>query len=189
MMIGNEQKLRAALIEDHLTFAGTDGILVLTEDEVDAKLRSASIHGAVSGSLLVRLHNYAPLPNMAKRDKIYGYYQKCDYALFTEVDDVPIVFFIEMKSRNVEEKEVVQQLKGGACIVDYIFGFVLRFLGIPKIDYQERYVVFYRSKAIPLPPPTRLPFSGRQCNTDPGSPIALPDPDTKRYTVQNLIRN
>jgi len=191
MMVGNENILRAALIEDHLTFSKADGLLTLTENiEQDGKsaLRQAFIHGVAPGSLLIGLHKSAPVPNLVK-DKD-GSHRKCDYALFTRVNDSPVVFFIELKSLKIEEEKIVCQLKGGACIADYLCGFVTRFLNIPQEKYEERYVVFYRSMAaMMLPPRTRLPFHGRQRNTNADSPMALPDPDMRQYSVYDLIRN
>ena len=191
MIVGNENILRMALIEDHLTFAEADGLLTLTENiEQDGKsaLRQAFIHGVLPGSLLIGLHNSAPVPNLVKDQN--GVYRKCDYALFTRVNDSPVVFFIELKSLKIEEEKIVRQLKGGACIADYLCGFVTRFLDIPQEKYEERYVVFYRSKTtMLLPPRTRLPFHGRQRNTTPDSPMALPDPDLRQYSVHDLIRN
>ena len=192
-MIGYENKIREALVEEHLDFAGSDGLLTLKETAADSAYQKAFVHGAVAGSLLIGFHEAGPIPNLAKEEKDKGFRKKCDYALFTEVNGFPIVFFIELKSLNVVEKEVVQQLKGGACIADYLHGFTERFLNIPRIKYEERYVVFYRSRTqatpLSLPMRTRLPFPGQAPNTEPDFALALPDPDTKQYTVQDLIRN
>lgn len=193
MIIGNENILRAALVEEHLTFSGADGLLTLTEKENIKKseksvLRQALIHNVVPGSLLIGFHESAPVPNLVK--EIDDYHRKCDYALFTRINGSPVVFFIELKSLSIEEEKVIHQLTGGACIADYLRGFITRFLNIPQEKYEERYVVFYRSRAaMKLPPRTRLPFSGRQRNTTPDTPMALPDPDTRQYSVSDLIRN
>lgn len=189
-MLGEEKRLRDAIYSDSITYFRTDQTVTLVEENPNYGLARADIHGVCSGSILVRFHGSGPVPHLIVNKN--GYYKNCDYALFTKIDGRPTVFFIELKSTNFEEHKVAQQLRGGACIADYLLGFAERFLDIPRIEYQERYVLFHRSRRnsrLAIPQPTRIPFSASgRSNTQPHWALALPDPDRKEYFVRDLIR-
>lgn len=189
-MIGEEKKLKEAIYSSNIVYFHSDKTATLTEENPHYGLATAYIHGVCRGSILMRFHGSGPVPHLILNKN--GYYKNCDYALFTKIDGRATVFFIELKSTNFEERKVTQQLRGGACIADYLLGFAERFLGIPRIEYQERYVLFHRSRRnsrLAIPHPTRIPFSapGRS-NTQPHWALALPDPDRKEYFVHDLIR-
>ena len=190
-MLGAESKLREALIPGHITYFHSDATATLVEENPNFGLSTAYIHDVPRGSILIRFHGSGPVPRMIQN--INGYYKNCDYALLTKIDGKPTVFYIELKSTNFEERKVSQQLQGGACILDYLLGFAKRFLDVERVTYQERYVLFHRSRRhsrmMHLPQPTRVPFlgSGRP-NTQPHWALALPDPDRREYSVEDMIR-
>lgn len=193
-MINKKEILQQAFVEKYITFFDNDNTTVtLVENDANNGLANARIFGVSGGSLLIGLHKSGPVPALIKADKFHGYHKKCDYVLLTKVDEHPVIFFIELKSENIDEKEVIYQLKGATCIADYLKSFSLRFLGIQPLEFEERFVVFYRSRQhsdkIPLWYNIRLPFVSDQPNTLPDYAIALPDPDKNKYTVQDLIRN
>ncbi len=190
-MFGEERRLRDALIPGHITFFRSDATATLVEENPNFGLSRAYIHGVNRGSLLIRFHGSGPVPRLIQNKN--GYYKNCDYALFTRIGSKPTIFYIELKSTNFEEQKVAQQLRGGACIVDYLLGFSKRFLGIEPVEYQERYVLFHRSRRnsrmMMFPQPTRIPFTGSgRPNTKPNWALALPDPDRREYFVEDLIR-
>lgn len=197
-MIGEKSKIRSAFEEKHVQCFDQDGTVTLVEDEANNGLERALIHDVCAGSVLFGFHKASPIPSLIKENKNAGYHKKCDYALFTVVTGCPTVFFIEMKTTNFKEDEVICQLKSAACMVDYITGFARRFLDINQVAFQERFVVFCRSKEqdatkqnnhLPLPSRTRLPFASKRANTEPDNAILLLDPDIKSYSIQDLIRN
>jgi hypothetical protein len=193
-MINAKEILQQAFESKHTAFFDNDNTTItLIENDANNGLSNARIFGVCGGSLLIGLHKSGPVPSLIKMNKIRGFHKKCDYILFTKIDARPTIFFIELKSETVEEKAVIGQLKGAACIADYLKSFSLRFLEIQPVDFEERFVVFYRSRqyhdTTPLLHMTHFPFTSNKPNTLPDYAIALPDPDKNKYTVQDLIRN
>lgn len=48
-----------------------------------------------------------------------GECKRCDYFIISDTDKQKIILLIEMKAGKAIEKEVIQQLKGGKCLVKY----------------------------------------------------------------------
>lgn len=67
---------------------------------------------------------------------------KCDYILIAEIDQKGYIFYIEMKSSNIDEHAKFQILRG-RCVLEYL-RFTLQNVSEIKDalkDYEDRYVV------------------------------------------------
>ena len=110
-------------------------------------LKSFTITGLTEKTIVIRLE---PLKNnlffeSGKENKGYDitrYRCKCDYILIAEIDQKGYIFYIEMKSSNIDDHAKFQILRG-RCVLEYLRFTLQNVTGIKDAlsDYEDRYVV------------------------------------------------
>ena len=130
-------------------------IFILTETDKCAKWQAIEIRGVPQNSILLKMHNYPPSDKVFKSTK--GERKMCDYILLTSYKGDLYFIFIEMKSQNLDNRDIVPQFMGGDCFMTYCAAIAEKFHGarISSGLLRKRNIVFHT----PFPlgkSPTRL---------------------------------
>lgn len=78
---------------------------------------SVTIKGIPDDSLVIKTDVFDAPKSLFQGEK--GECKRCDYVIISDTDKQKIILLIEMKADKAIEKEVIQQLKGGKCLVKY----------------------------------------------------------------------
>jgi len=118
---------------------------LLTEADENAKLREVEVRNVPQNSILVKMHAYPPPEKIFQSTR--GERKRCDYIILTSYKDDLYFIFIEMKSRELDNKDVIPQLVGGNCFMIYCSNMVAMFhdASISADLLRKRNIVFYAS--------------------------------------------
>jgi|Deesub1362A_J573_1020465.scaffolds.fasta_scaffold01209_6 hypothetical protein len=127
--------------------------------------------------------------------KINGLFQKgrgqlkrCDYVIFTEVEGQKYIIFIEMKHKDSNDEEIVQQFLGAECLVEYVDSILTRFYDYKKNSllnqYEERFVLFYK---ISIHKKTTRPKKKRGKNRKPKQYLRKAVLNKSRIQVREIV--
>ena len=126
---------------------------VLTETDQQAKLQAIEIRGVPKNSILLKTYDYSLPVKVFKSTK--GERKMCDYILLTPYKGDLYLIFIEMKSQNLDNRDLISQLVGGNCFMTYCAAMAEKFHDARISLKQKRNIVLHA----PLPlnkKPTRL---------------------------------
>ena len=81
-----------------------------------------------------------PEPNAVFRGK-YGECKRADFIIISSEKECIIVLELKKANKHVREDDVILQLKGARCVLDYCNSVIYRFLGKEDVlsNYKERY--------------------------------------------------
>lgn len=71
-----------------------------------------------------------------------GECKRCDFILISDQDNLKVIMFIEMKAGRANTQEIIQQFKGGECLISYCREIGKKFWNQIKFleNYQSRFV-------------------------------------------------
>lgn len=155
---------------------------MLKETGIDAKLKKVMIYDVPENTVLLKLDEYEQPHTLFKEGN--GQRCRCDYVLITEIGTSKYIIFIEMKSKNFKNNNVIKQFKGAECLIDYCDSALNRFYDLnDKLKhYKKRFVLFYKSTSV-RKSPSRQPSSNR--NSTPDSMLKYPNPVNP--TISSLV--
>lgn len=174
-MTGLDALLRDLLVDDlfvAFSIRYNRQLARLKESGRDAKLKRVDIYDIPIDSVLLKIDKSKPPITLFKTGK--GQRKRCDYILFTEMNGVKYMLFIELKSKKV--KKHLKQFKGSECIIDYCDATLNRFYNQNNLlqTYEKRFVLFYK-------------FSINKKKTRPQKPTIKNDTPEKAYRYPNPI--
>lgn len=151
----------------------------LKEKSENAELKKVDIYDVPDNSLLIKIDATKPPHSLFKTNK--GECRRCDYILISEIENKPILLFIEMKSTKKirEPSEIIKQFHGAECIIDYCNAILERFHNKKMFfnDFNKYFVVFYKpriAKRNTRPAKEKAAHPGR--NNTPESMLKYPSP-------------
>jgi hypothetical protein len=112
----------------------------LTEN-IDNTSYSIKIKGLPKETLILKADEFPALLNFFKG--LQGECKRADYIILTNIKNKKIAIFLELKSGNPDNKDIINQLKGAFCLYKYlqkigqIFWDYTDFL----IDYEIKFAV------------------------------------------------
>ncbi|MDP8237803.1 MAG: hypothetical protein P9X24_01820 [Candidatus Hatepunaea meridiana] len=118
----------------------------IKETDPSAKLRSVDICGFQSESNIVySFDKQPPLSNYISPDS--GYRKKCDAVVLTSYEGIDYLLFIELKSKNFSERDILDKFKSSRCFMDYIDSILKRFHNDNLLnECERRLIVFYQPR-------------------------------------------
>jgi hypothetical protein len=115
--------------------------VTLTEN-TDNTSYSIKIKGLPQETLILKADEFPALLNFFKGSK--GERKRADYIILTNIkDDKKIAVFLELKSGNPDNKDVIDQLKGAFCLYQYLQKVGQIFWGYRDFltDYEIKFAV------------------------------------------------
>jgi len=159
---------------------GQEYTVKLVEKDPSAKLKKVILEGLHANTVILKI-------DKTNTQKVFkagrGQLKRCDYLIFTKINNRRYAFFIELKSRNKDE--YIKQFKGAECIVDYCDSVLNRFYNKTGLlaQFEKRFVLFYKTSIDKRP--TR-PSPPVMKNDSPEKSYKYSDPHTVR--IDNLVR-
>lgn len=151
----------------------------LKEKGCNTKLKKVEIYGIPADSLVIKLDGAKPLNDLLASEG--GIRQRCDYVIVCKNANLPLFLFVELKSYSIKRKEIINQFKGGTCLVKYFCSLSELFLEHKFLmDWNSAacyYVLFFKQK---LGKSVSTKRSGAKCNT-PETFRLLPNPQGLRF--------
>ncbi len=124
------------------------GNLELKERDSNATLTKIEIRGISSDTYALKFDDAILARFLVKKCPPR---KCCDYIVVACLDTRPCLLFIEMKSSdNYESEEVIAQLTGAECAIDYCDSILNRFYGLSECFKlaEKRFFLFYKSPTI-----------------------------------------
>lgn len=139
------------------------GKIVLEEKEPSAKLKSIVLRGLPQTAFALKLDD-GELGYFLNHEN--GQRRCCDYILIIFKDKKRLLFFVELKSARWKQKHVVQQLRGGNCVISYCESVLSQFQNRHDFfsDFERRYFSFHQPVSI-AKKPTRPKLGNYSVNT------------------------
>ena len=139
-------------------------VAILEEHELGAKLPRVDICDVPNDSVLIKMDGSKEPDTLFHEHN--GQRKRCDYLLITTVNGIKTLLFVEMKSDNISNTEVVQKFLASQCLWDYIASMLDRFHSYPGMSsayvdifssYEKRFVRF-QTKNMNKRGTRRVPF-------------------------------
>jgi hypothetical protein len=150
---------------------------ILKEDDISAKLKEVNIIDVPDNSILIKIDYGNTYNDIFRSDD--GQRKRCDYLLITNGVHKRILLFIEMKSNELKEAEIIQKFLATECLLDYIVSMLNRFhkIDIDLGECKKRFVSFQKKRI----PKTKIhsakdgtkPENYRPMNFNPNKPPTL----------------
>jgi hypothetical protein len=117
----------------------------LKEDDPLSITPNIRIFGIPENSILIHADHQCTEPAFLLKDS--GMRKRCDYLLLTKVNGKDTVICIELKSKSISGQEVIEQLTGGDCLLEFLSAVAEKFKGT-ILDFDpkriaRRYVLIY----------------------------------------------
>lgn len=117
----------------------------LKEDDPSSVTPNICLLGIPENSILIHADHKLTQPLFLTEAN--GLQKRCDYILLTKVNGKDTVIFIELKSKSVRNPEVICQLTGGDCLLDFLAAVAEKFKGtrlaFDSNTIARRYVLIY----------------------------------------------
>lgn len=149
-MLARWQILNEILIADVLgDFGHLNGnnqfFAFLKEDDHSSVTPNIYILGIPENSILIHADHKLTEPVYLVDDD--GMRKRCDYILLTKINGKDTAICIELKSKSVSKPEVVSQLKGADCLLEFLSTVAEKFKG-SKLNFTtdkiaRRYVLIF----------------------------------------------
>ncbi len=91
--------------------------VTLTEN-IDNIPYSIKIKGLPKETFILKADEFPALLNFFKG--LQGECKREDYIIFTNIENKKIAIFLELKSGNPDNKDIINQLKGAFCLYKYL---------------------------------------------------------------------
>ena len=98
-----------------------------------------TIIGCPNDAIAIKCDKF-PEPNAFFRGK-YGECKRADRAIISSEKECIILFELKKVNKYAQNSDVIDQLKGARCVLDYCNFIIYRFLGVKDVfsNYKERY--------------------------------------------------
>ena len=167
--MGATQALKAILVDAAvlpiMPYQGKDACKLLEDDGN----YSFMIRDLPSDTLVVKCDQFPSTKDVFFKSE-HKECKRADYVLVSESNKVIMYFELKHSNKSASSKDIIAQLKGAKCVVDYIQSIAMQFLGEPTIfaDYTHLYY-----KGI-IKAPRKRSFSKTEIlNTSPELPRTL----------------
>ena len=114
--------------------------VTLTEN-IDNNSYSIKIKGLPKETFILKADEFPALLNFFKG--LQGECKRADYIVFTNIKNKKIAIFLELKSGNPDNKDIINQLKGAFCLYKYLQKIGQIFWGYTDflMDYEMKFAV------------------------------------------------
>lgn len=139
---------------------------------------SVTIRGILDNTLIIRTDIFESPKSLFQGIK--GECKRCDYVIISDFQRKKMIVLIEMKAGKAIEKEVIQQLKGGKCLVKYCQQIGQEFWG--KINFLTDYDYrFISLKNINIPKKSTRNKKQPQLHDSPENMLKIYSPKTLEF--------
>lgn len=117
-----DHKILSELIADNVIIpivssSSSSNEVILTEN-IDNTSYSIKIKGLPKETFILKADEFLALLNFFKG--LQGECKRADYIILTNIKNQKIAIFLELKSGNPDNKEIIDQLKGSFCLYKYL---------------------------------------------------------------------
>lgn len=130
---------KAAIIELEEGYYGKKMVTLSESEDFHHKGYSVVIHNMPEDAVVIKTDIF-PSPN-AVFNNGKGACKRADFVIVANTDVKNVIIFIEMKKgKGGSEQEIIQQLKGAWCFIDYCRSIGQKFWNEPKFLTSDRYL-------------------------------------------------
>ena len=140
-----DHKILSELIADNVIIpivssSSSSNEVILTEN-IDNTPYSIKIKGLPKEILILKADEFPALLKFFKGSQ--GESKRADYIILTNIKNKRIAIFLELKSGNPDNKDIINQLKGAFCLYKYLQKVGQVFWGCTDflMDYEIKFVV------------------------------------------------
>jgi len=125
--------------------ANNQFFVFLRESDPSSVTPNIRLFGIPENSILIHADNKLTEP--CYLDDEGGMRKRCDYILLTKINGKDTVICLELKSTSFSKPEVISQLKGADCLLEFLSAVAEKFKGC-KLNFNpdkvaRRYVLIY----------------------------------------------
>lgn len=140
-----DHKILSELISNNveiplISLPNSSNEVTLTEN-IDNTSYCIKIKGLPKETFILKADEFPALLNFFKG--LQGECKRADYIILTNIKNKKIVIFLELKSGNPDNKDIITQLKGAFCLYKYLQKIGQVFWGYTNflIDYEIKFAV------------------------------------------------
>src|SRR5690554_1043540 len=113
MRILNQMIKKEALLELTKNYEKFTAVLTEPKDK-DSRVE---IRGVPENTIVIKLDSFPDTRTLFNGSR--GECKRADYIIISDYNGKKRILFIEMKKTKAQEKDLVKQLKGAACVISY----------------------------------------------------------------------
>ena len=124
----------------------------VTLKEPQSPTSKVKIYGLPLDAIVIKVDNFKSPDTILTEKK--GQRKRADYIIVANKNGKKSILYIEMKTTNDGNKNIIKQLKGSVCFVGYCKGIAKEFWNEEKFlsEYHPRFVCFARTGSIQKQP-------------------------------------
>ena len=171
-----------SILELQQNKVGRNVLLLREANQINGVDYSFELLDVPTGSIAIKSDKFHAPTEFFKRDK--GQTKRSDYIVFTKFKSQNWIIFIELKRRKGGRGQIVQQLKGSKCLLDYCRSLGRNFWNQSDfLDFGNYKLLFVSFSRISLnKSPSLPPKKGRNVHDSPENMLTIRGGDQLIFT-------
>ncbi len=117
---------------------------LLKEQGKDATLNKLTLTHLPEKTYFIKLDDKFPAMQVFLKDKL-GSCKRCDYLVLTTIEKKMVILFLELKSKRLDNSDIIAKFKASQAIVDYLLSLIKNFHSI-SLPLHFKFVLLHEKK-------------------------------------------